>query len=177
MTRWKLIVEYDGGAFFGWQRQVDDPSVQAAIERAIDAMTGEGVTVHGAGRTDAGVHGLGMAAHVDIAQDITPHRLREGINALIRPAPVSILSVQQGAAAWRPRSACIGRRGLSRIPNRRSPQPRVRCRRLIARPRLPAVRPHPARPFAPVTPPVLDFRAWREADRCVPSRGEMHSIR
>ena len=121
MTRWKLVVEYDGGSFFGWQRQLDDPSVQAAIERAIDAMTGEGVTVHGAGRTDAGVHGLGMAAHVDIAREFTPHRLREGINALIRPDPVSILSVEPVADDWHARFSCTGRRYLYRILNRRAP--------------------------------------------------------
>lgn len=121
MTRWKLVVEYDGGSFFGWQRQLDDPSVQAAIERAINAMTGEGVTVHGAGRTDAGVHGLGMAAHVDIAREFTPHRLREGINALIRPDPVSILSVEPVADDWHARFSCTGRRYLYRILNRRAP--------------------------------------------------------
>ena len=59
-------------------------------------MTGETVTVHGAGRTDAGVHALAMEAHVDIAKPLTAHRLREGLNALVRPAPVSVLEVEPG---------------------------------------------------------------------------------
>jgi len=121
MTRWKLTIEYDGGPFFGWQRQAGDPSVQAAIERALFKMTGEQVTVHGAGRTDAGVHALAMAAHVDIARPITPFRLREGINALVRPDPVSILDVEQQADDWHARFSCTGRRYLYRILTRRPP--------------------------------------------------------
>ena len=121
MTRWKLTVEYDGEPFFGWQRQGADPTVQLTIEQAIDAMTGEHVTVHGAGRTDAGVHALGMVAHVDIAHAWTPHRLREGINALVRPDPVSVLAVEPVADDWHARFSCTGRRYLYRILTRRPP--------------------------------------------------------
>ena len=121
MTRWKLTIEYDGGPFFGWQRQGDDPTIQLALERAINAMTGEQVTVHAAGRTDAGVHALAMAAHVDIARDMTPHRLREGINALVRPDPVSVLEVEPVADDWHARFSCTGRRYLYRILTRRPP--------------------------------------------------------
>ena len=121
MTRWKLTVEYDGGPFFGWQRQGADPTVQLTIEQAIDTMTGEHVTVHGAGRTDAGVHALGMVAHVDIARVWTPHRLREGINALVRPDPVSVLAVEPVADDWHARFSCTGRRYLYRILTRRPP--------------------------------------------------------
>ena len=121
MTRWKLTVEYDGGPFFGWQRQGDDPTLQLTIERAINTMTGEQVTVHAAGRTDAGVHALGMAAHVDIARNLTPFRLREGINALVRPDPVSILAVEAVADDWHARFSCTGRRYLYRILTRRPP--------------------------------------------------------
>lgn len=121
MTRWKLTVEYDGAPFFGWQRQGDDPTIQLALERAIDTMTGEQVTVHAAGRTDAGVHALAMAAHVDISRDLTPHRLREGINALVRPDPVAVLSVEPVADDWHARFSCTGRRYLYRILTRRPP--------------------------------------------------------
>jgi len=121
MTRWKLTVEYDGGPFFGWQRQGEDPTLQLTIERAINTMTGEQVTVHAAGRTDAGVHALGMAAHVDIARNLTPFRLREGINALVRPDPVSILAVEAVADDWHARFSCTGRRYLYRILTRRPP--------------------------------------------------------
>ena len=121
MTRWKLTVEYDGGPFFGWQRQGSNPTLQLTIEQAIDAMTGEHVTVHAAGRTDAGVHALAMVAHVDIARPWTPHRLREGINALVRPDPVSVLEVEPVADDWHARFSCTGRRYLYRILTRRPP--------------------------------------------------------
>ncbi|MEO8142424.1 MAG: tRNA pseudouridine(38-40) synthase TruA [Sphingomicrobium sp.] len=121
MTRWKLTVEYDGGPFFGWQRQGEDPTLQLTMERAIGTMTGEQVTVHAAGRTDAGVHALAMAAHVDIARSMTPHRLREGINALVRPDPVSVIEVEPVADDWHARFSCTGRRYLYRILTRRPP--------------------------------------------------------
>ena len=66
MPRFKLILEYDGGPFVGWQRQQNGVSVQEALERAILAMTGEESVAHGAGRTDAGVHAMGQVAHVDL---------------------------------------------------------------------------------------------------------------
>jgi len=121
VTRWKLTLEYDGGPFVGWQRQALGESVQQTLEQAISQMTGESVTVHGAGRTDAGVHALGMAAHVDIAKPLTPHRLREGVNALVRPAPISVLEVEPVADDWHARFSCTGRRYLYRILNRRAP--------------------------------------------------------
>ncbi len=121
MTRWKLILEWDGTPFMGWQRQDHGPSVQAAVERAAKAMTGEAVTAHAAGRTDAGVHALAMAAHVDIAKTVTPHRLTEGLNALLRPEPVAVVRAEPVADDWHARFSCVGRRYLYRIANRRAP--------------------------------------------------------
>ena len=121
MTRWRLTLEYDGGPFVGWQRQAYGESVQGVLERAIGEMTSSDVTVHAAGRTDAGVHALAMEAHVDIAKPLTEHRLREGINALVRPAPVSVIEVEQVADDWHARFTCIGRRYLYRILNHRAP--------------------------------------------------------
>jgi len=121
VTRWRLTIEYDGGPFMGWQRQAHGPSVQQTIEEALARMTGEETQVIAAGRTDAGVHALAMSAHVDIAKAVTPHRLREGLNALVRPHPVSILEVQQVADDWHARFSCTGRRYLYRILNRRAP--------------------------------------------------------
>jgi tRNA pseudouridine38-40 synthase len=121
VTRWRLTVEYDGGPFMGWQRQKHGLSVQQRLEEAIARMTGERAAVHGAGRTDAGVHALAMSAHVDIAKPLTEHRLREGLNALVRPDPVTVLAVQQVADDWHARFSCIGRRYLYRILNRRAP--------------------------------------------------------
>ena len=121
MTRWRLTIEYDGAPFVGWQRQALGESVQGVVERAIGQMTGEAVTVHAAGRTDAGVHALAMEAHVDIAKPLTDHRLREGMNALVRPHPVSVLEVGQVADDWHARFSCTGRRYLYRILNHRAP--------------------------------------------------------
>ena len=121
MTRWRLTVEFDGGPFMGWQRQDHGPSVQETLEQAIFRMTGELATLHAAGRTDAGVHALAMTAHVDVVKHLTQHRLREGFNALVRPAPVSVTEVQPVADDWHARFSCIGRRYLYRILNRRAP--------------------------------------------------------
>ena len=121
MTRWRLTVEYDGGPFMGWQRQALGPTVQQTLEEALARMTGEPASVHGAGRTDAGVHALAMEAHVDVAKPLTPHRLREGVNALVRPLPVSVLEVGQVADDWHARFTCTGRRYRYRILDRRAP--------------------------------------------------------
>jgi tRNA pseudouridine38-40 synthase len=121
VTRWRLTIEYDGGPFMGWQRQEHGPSVQQTLEEALQRMTGEQVQFTAAGRTDAGVHALAMAAHVDVMKSHTPHRLREGLNALVRPSPVSVLEVEQVADDWHARFSCVGRRYLYRILNRRAP--------------------------------------------------------
>jgi len=121
VTRWRLTIEYDGGPFMGWQRQDHGPSVQLTLEEALARMTGELATIHGAGRTDAGVHALAMSAHVEIEKALTEHRLREGLNALVRPHPISVLGVEPVADDWHARFSCIGRRYLYRILNRRAP--------------------------------------------------------
>jgi len=121
VTRWRLTIEYDGGPFMGWQRQDHGPSVQQTLEEALERMTGEKATFTAAGRTDAGVHALAMPAHVDVAKPLTAHRLREGLNALVRPQPVSILGVDEVADDWHARFSCTGRRYLYRILNRRAP--------------------------------------------------------
>ena len=121
MTRWRLTIEFDGGPFMGWQRQDHGPSVQETVEQAIFRMTGELATLHAAGRTDAGVHAIAMIAHVDVVKHVTEHRLREGVNALVRPAPVSVIAVEPVADDWHARFSCIGRRYLYRILNRRAP--------------------------------------------------------
>jgi tRNA pseudouridine38-40 synthase len=121
VTRFRLIVEYDGRPFMGWQRQSHGPSVQQVIERALATVTQEQVTLHAAGRTDAGVHALAMCAHADIAKRIAPHRLAAALNARLRPLPVSILSAAFAEEDFHARFSCIGRRYLYRIVNRRAP--------------------------------------------------------
>lgn len=121
MTRFALVVEYDGRPFMGWQRQAHGPSVQQAIEEAALAVTGEAATVHAAGRTDAGVHALAMRAHLDIAKPIAAFRLGEALNARLRPAPVAVLACEEVAADWHARFSCLGRAYEYRIVNRRAP--------------------------------------------------------
>jgi len=121
MTRFALTLEYDGGPFAGLQRQANAPSVQAAVEEAVLAVTGEQVTLHAAGRTDAGVHALAMRAHIDIAKPIEPFRLMEALNAHLRPAPVAIIACEAVNDDWHARFSCTGRAYQYRIVNRRAP--------------------------------------------------------
>ncbi|MBN8807486.1 MAG: tRNA pseudouridine(38-40) synthase TruA [Sphingomonas sp.] len=121
MTRFALTVEYDGRPFMGWQRQDHGPSVQGAIERAAFEITGETVTVHAAGRTDAGVHALGMRAHLDVARAITPFRLMEALNARLRPDPVAVLACEAVAEDWHARFSALARHYEYRMVTRRAP--------------------------------------------------------
>jgi len=121
MTRFRLTIEFDGRPFMGWQRQPHGPSVQQAIEKAIQAITHEEVTLHAAGRTDTGVHALAMTAHVDIERPISAHRLADGTNAKLRPLPIAILSAEEVDDDFHARFSCIGRRYCYRIVNRRAP--------------------------------------------------------
>lgn len=119
--RWKLTIEYDGSPFVGWQRQDNGPSVQAAVEQAILKLTGEVVTIAAAGRTDAGVHAFGQVAHADIAKELTPDKMRDALNAHLRPHPVAVLSAEIVADAFHARFEATGRHYLYRIVNRRAP--------------------------------------------------------
>ena len=97
MTRWKITIEYDGGAFVGWQRQDNGFSVQEALETAIAGFSGEQVIVHGAGRTDSGVHALAQIAHFDLARDTDADTVRDALNYHLTPHAASVLCVQAGA--------------------------------------------------------------------------------
>lgn len=121
MTRFALTLEFDGRPFMGLQRQAHGPSVQQAVEEAVRKITGETVTMHSAGRTDSGVHALGMVSHVDIAKDIAPFRLMEGLNAVLRPDPIAVLACEVKPDGWHARFSCIGRSYIYRIRNRRAP--------------------------------------------------------
>ena len=121
MTRFALTVEYNGSPYVGWQRQELGVTVQGTIEEAVKKVTGEEVTVHGAGRTDAGVHARGMRAHVDIAKDISAFRLTGAINAHLMPHPIAVVACEVVADDWHARYSCTGRAYEYRIVNRRSP--------------------------------------------------------
>ena len=84
--RLKLIVAYDGAPFAGWQSQSHRNTVQDHLERAFERVTGGVVRVHGAGRTDAGVHALAQCAHVDVLKFLPADRWIKALNALLPPA-------------------------------------------------------------------------------------------
>lgn len=121
MTRFKLTIEYDGGPFYGWQRQDNVPSVQGAIERAAAHLDQREMTIQGAGRTDAGVHALGQVAHVDMVRDIFPDKLRDALNHHLRPDPVAVLAAEIVDEEFNARFSAIGRKYLYRIMPRRAP--------------------------------------------------------
>jgi tRNA pseudouridine38-40 synthase len=121
LTRFALTLEYDGRPFMGLQRQAHGPSVQQAIEEAAQSVVGEAVTLHAAGRTDAGVHALAMRAHLDVSRAITPFRVMEALNARLRPQPVAVLACDVVPDDWHARFSCIGRCYRYRIVNRRAP--------------------------------------------------------
>ncbi|MBS0481474.1 MAG: tRNA pseudouridine(38-40) synthase TruA [Proteobacteria bacterium] len=121
MTRFALTLEFDGTPFFGLQRQAHGPSVQRAVEEAVARVTGEAVTLHAAGRTDAGVHALAMPAHVDVAKPIAPFRLMEALNFHLRPAPIAVTACVEKPGDWHARFSCVGRSYLYRVANRRAP--------------------------------------------------------
>lgn len=121
MTRFALTLEYDGRPFMGWQHQDHGPSVQQAVENAIKTITQQDIRVFAAGRTDAGVHALGMRAHFDLETKLTPFRLMEGLNAGLRPDPVAVLACDIVPDDWHARFNCIGRRYVYKITNRRAP--------------------------------------------------------
>ncbi len=123
MHRYRLTVEYDGRPYAGWQRQENAPSVQQAIETAFSAFAGEQPTLHGAGRTDAGVHATGQVAHVDLSRTWTPFRLMEALNAHLVEADetVAILDVAAASPDFHARFSATARHYLYRILNRRAP--------------------------------------------------------
>ena len=123
MPRYRLLLEYDGGPFQGWQRQANVPTVQAPLEAALScACAGETVTVFAAGRTDAGVHALGQVAHVDLGRDWLPGAA--GRRTQLPPAASTRSRCWRHARPhhdFHARFSCTGRRYLYRILTRRSP--------------------------------------------------------
>ncbi|MGX9390246.1 tRNA pseudouridine(38-40) synthase TruA [Nitrobacteraceae bacterium UC4446_H13] len=120
MPRYRLIIEYDGGPFCGWQVQDSQLSIQGALEDAVAAINGEPARVNGAGRTDAGVHALAQVAHVDIEKTLPPGRFRDGLNAHLRPLPIGVLAADVVPDTFEARFSAIRRHYRYRIVNRRA---------------------------------------------------------
>ena len=121
MPRYKLTIEYDGTGLVGWQQQDNGPSVQAALQAAVKAFSGEDARIGGAGRTDAGVHALGQVAHLDLTREWDANRVREAMNAHLRGCAIAVLAVEQVADGFDARFSAVKRHYLYRIVNRRPP--------------------------------------------------------
>lgn len=121
MPRYRILLEYDGAPFAGWQRQENGPSVQAALEQAIFRLSSETVTVTGAGRTDAGVHALGQVAHFDLEKAFAADRVRDALNYHLRPAPIAVIEAAIAAPEFHARFSATARTYFYRILCRRSP--------------------------------------------------------
>ncbi len=120
MPRYKLLIEYDGTPFVGWQIQPGALTVQGQLTGAIEAFAGEIVHVQGAGRTDAGVHARGQVAHVDLAKDWDTDTVRDALNAHLRPDPIAVLAAEKVPDSFNARTSAVQRHYLYRIGNRRA---------------------------------------------------------
>ncbi len=123
MTRWKITVEYDGLGFSGWQRQPDAVTVQGTIEEAIKNFSDEIVTLHCAGRTDAGVHSLAQVAHFDLNKPTNGDVIRDALNFYLRLTKAVILHAEQVDENFHARFDASERRYFYRVINRRPPTP------------------------------------------------------
>jgi tRNA pseudouridine38-40 synthase len=121
MPRYKLTLEYDGTPFVGWQIQENGPSVQGRLSEAVTAFSGEDAMPRGAGRTDAGVHALGQVAHFDLAKAWPPDKIRDALNAQLRPDPISVVSCEPAREDFDARLSAVARHYLYRIIDRRAP--------------------------------------------------------
>jgi tRNA pseudouridine38-40 synthase len=121
MPRYKLVIEYDGTDYVGWQRQANGLSVQEVIESALARLDPAPGGLRGAGRTDAGVHASAQVGHVDLSREWHPDKLREALNAQMRPEKVAILLAEAVADDFDARFSAKARHYLYRIVNRRAP--------------------------------------------------------
>lgn len=121
MPRYRIIIEYDGTPFVGWQVQACGASVQGRLTDAIRKFTGESVVVKGAGRTDAGVHARGQVAHFDLERAWEPFKVREALNFHLKPDPIVVLDAAETADDFDARFSATKRHYLFRILARKAP--------------------------------------------------------
>jgi tRNA pseudouridine38-40 synthase len=121
MPRYRLIIEYDGRPYHGYQAQGDLPSVQASLQKAILGFCGERPVIHAAGRTDAGVHATGQVIHIDLDKAWPPEVVRNALNAHLVPEPIAVLAADVPDGDFHARFTATGRRYLYRILNRMAP--------------------------------------------------------
>jgi tRNA pseudouridine38-40 synthase len=128
MPRYKLVIEYDGTPFVGWQSQANGRGVQDVIEAAILRFSGETLRIQCAGRTDTGVHATGQVAHVDLVKAWRTDTVRDALNAHLKLEPVSILSAEIVPDGFNARTSATKRHYSYRILNRRAPPAMDRLR-------------------------------------------------
>ena len=121
MARYKIIIEYDGSDISGWQRQDNATSIQQFIEEAIENFSQEKVTIHGAGRTDAGVHSTGQVAHFDLTKDYPSYVVQRAINHFLRPNRIILVDCQIVETNFNARFSALKRHYRYVILNRSSP--------------------------------------------------------
>ena len=119
MPRYRLTIEYDGTGYSGWQTQKNARSVQGTLIRAAERLFGGAVEVQGAGRTDAGVHALAQAAHLEVAEALAPRKILEGLNDRL-PSNINVLSVEKATARFHARHHALARTYLYLISTRRT---------------------------------------------------------
>jgi tRNA pseudouridine38-40 synthase len=181
MHRYRMIVEYDGSQYVGWQRQDNGPSVQGAIEKAILGASGETVSIRGAGRTDSGVHAMGQVVHADLSKEWAPFKLQNALNAHLRLSGerVAILEVESASEHFDARFSALRRHYLYRIISRRAPLALEAGkaggwpRRSITTPCMPPRRHWSASMTSPPSAPLI----VRQTARCAPSTGWMWRAR
>ncbi|WP_284541588.1 tRNA pseudouridine(38-40) synthase TruA [Pleomorphomonas sp. T1.2MG-36] len=121
MPRYRMLIEYDGTAFSGWQSQAEGTGVQDYLQRAIQGFTGERIVLKGAGRTDAGVHALGQVCHFDIGKTLRTDTIRDAGNVHLRPHAITIVSAEEVPESFDARFSAVRRHYRYRVFARRAP--------------------------------------------------------
>ena len=121
MNKYKIIIEYDGTNYVGWQKQENGNSIQQILEDSIEKLTAERTSLYGAGRTDSGVHACGQVAHFEIKKKIEINKIRDGLNQHLRPNPIAVLNVEKVDETFHARFSAKLRCYKYRIINRRPP--------------------------------------------------------
>ena len=131
--RFAITIEYDGSNLVGWQRQTNGLSVQEVLEKALFELTGEKKTIHGSGRTDAGVHALGQVAHFDLKKTMTMDAIRDGLNfhikKLYKKIKVSVLATKKVKKDFHARFSAKKKTYVYKILDRRPP-PAIKKKRV-----------------------------------------------
>ena len=161
VQRVKLTIEYNGRPFAGWQRQADQPSVQAALEAAAMQLDGQPMIVQGAGRTDAGVHATGQVAHIDLMKPRPIRKVADALNFYLRPDPIAVLAAEEVDIGFNARFSATRRAYRYCIINRRADLALERGRAWRVPQALDVARMNAA---AQYLVGVHDFSTFRDAD-------------